>query len=174
MIVLGWNLPDSPKQGTTMRIRQARENDAAAMAGLSGQLGYASTRTQILARMRALAARSDHEVLVVEENDAVLGWVHVFGAQRIESDAFAEIAGLVVAEGRRSRGLGAALLAAAEVWACERGYRTLRVRSNIVREGARRFYERNGYVCTKQSFVFTKSLAGTSVSRPGPDDRVFR
>ena len=45
-------------------------------------------------------------VLVVEENDAVRGWIHVFGAHHLESDVCAEIGGLVVAEGGRSRGLG--------------------------------------------------------------------
>ena len=141
-----------------MRIREAREADAGAMAELCGQLGYASTQSEVLGRMRAIATRSDHAVLVVEENDAVRGWIHVFGAHHIESDACADIGGLVVAEGGRSRGLGAALLAAAEAWAGMRGYRRMRVRSNIVRERAHRFYERYGYAHTKQSFVFTKAL----------------
>jgi len=140
-----------------MRVRPAREDDARAMAALAGQLGYASTQVEILARMRDIGTQSDHAVLVVEEN-VVVGWIHVFGAHRIESDPFAEIGGLVVAEGQRSRSLGAALVAAAEDWAIEHGYRRMRVRSNIVRERARRFYERHGYACTKQSFVFAKSL----------------
>ena len=132
------------------------------MAALSGQLGYASTRAEILERLRPIGTHSDHAVLVVEDNDAVHGWIHVFGSLRIEADPFAEIGGLVVAAGQRSRGLGAALVAAAEAWAIEHGYRSMRVRSNIVRTRARGFYERHGYTSTKQSFVFTKSLAASA------------
>lgn len=142
----------------TFRIRRARDSDAAALALLSGQLGYASTPQEVLARLRAVVARTDHAVFVAEADGSVVGWVHAFGTQVIEADACAEIGGLVVEKEQRGRGVGAALVARAEAWGRELGYRHVRVRSNVVRERAHRFYEKHGYECTKQSRVFTKVL----------------
>lgn len=145
-----------------MRIRLARADDAPVIATLAGQLGYPSTPDEIRSRMRDILARDDHAVLVLEDEDVVIGWIHVCAVQRIESDPCAEIGGLVVAEAERDRGFGAALVAAAEAWAVARGFTTLRVRSNVVREAAHRFYERHGYTCTKQSRLFSKRLSGGS------------
>jgi len=47
----------------------------------------------------------------------------------------------------------------AERWARERGAVTLRVGSRTTREGAHRFYEREGYTLAKTSHWFQKDLA---------------
>jgi GNAT superfamily N-acetyltransferase len=88
----------------------------------------------------------------------VVGWIHVFAAHRLESGPFAEIGGLVVGEEARGRGVGKRLLAAARSWAFERGIRELRVRSNVLRERAHRFYEREGFARSKEQAVFVQSL----------------
>ena len=48
------------------------------------------------------------------------------------------------------------LLAAAEAWAREHGFASMRVRSNILRERAHRFYLREGYIEKKRQAVFLK------------------
>ena len=140
-------------------IRPARDADAAAIAVLSGQLGYPSGKAEILERMKALAARGSAAILVAEADGRVAGWVAVREDLTLESGAFAEIAGLVVDEGFRGHGLGEALVAAGEGWARERGHVRMRVRSNVVRERAHRFYERLGYTVTKKQAVFDKTIA---------------
>ena len=65
---------------------------------------------------------------------------------------------LVVAEGQRSLGAGARLLAAAEEWARKRGCKGMSVRSNVIRERAHKFYERNGYEHYKTQKSFRKPL----------------
>jgi GNAT superfamily N-acetyltransferase len=155
-------MPTRPATGddarTSMTIRSASSADAAALAVLSGQLGYPGSAEEIGRRLTALCARPDHEILVGEVSGAVIAWVHVFGTRSLVAEPFAEVGGLVVDADHRGRGLGAALLAAAETWAAGRGYEVLRVRSNIVRVDAHRFYERQGYQRVKQSAVFVKRL----------------
>ena len=68
----------------------------------------------------------------------------------------AEIGGLVVAAASRGKGLGGALLRAAEAWAHALGCGCLRVRSRVERERAHRFYERAGFVRAKTQAVFGK------------------
>ena len=144
----------------SIRIRKARQSDAKRIAQLSGELGYPATPAEIAARLRQLTAASKHAVIVAESNDAarVVGWIHVSVSYLLESDARAEVNGLVVAEGRRSAGAGAKLLEAAEEWARKRGCRGMNVRSNVIRERAHKFYERQGYEHYKTQKAFRKPL----------------
>ncbi|HEX3552579.1 MAG TPA: GNAT family N-acetyltransferase [Thermoanaerobaculia bacterium] len=143
-----------------MTIRPARPSDGPAIAALATQLGYPSRPEEAEARLRDVLARPDAAVLVAEDEDgAVIGFGHVFGAHRVDADPFAEIGALVVDETRRSRGTGAALVAALEAWAAERGYRDLRVRSNVVRDRAHAFYERLGFGRVTRQQVCARNLA---------------
>jgi GNAT superfamily N-acetyltransferase len=142
-----------------IRIRKARRRDAARIAQLSGELGYPASAEQIAARLRQLTPASRHAVFVAElpDSDAgLIGWVHVSTSHLLESDLRAEVNGLIVADGQRSAGAGAKLLQAAEEWARRRGCKGMNVRSNVIRERAHKFYERNGYEHYKTQKAFRK------------------
>jgi GNAT superfamily N-acetyltransferase len=144
-----------------MTLRTAGPDDANEIARLATQLGYPSSAERIRARIERVEAEGLGRILAaVDERGTVCGWTHVFVAHRIESDAFAEIGGLVVDEGSRNRGIGRLLLEEAEKWATAQGVAVLRVRSNMIRRDAHRFYERAGYSCIKTQGVFDKRLAG--------------
>jgi len=140
-----------------MTIRSAHLDDVSAIANLSTQLGYPSRPEETEIRLRDVLNQSDGSILVAEDQGAVVGWLQVVGTHYIDSDPFALITGLVVDETRRSKGIGAALVEAAVEWAAERGYRTIRVRSNVVRERAHAFYERLGFSRVKNQVVFVRS-----------------
>ena len=139
-------------------IRRAADADAPAIATLSGQLGYPTTADAVRARLVTALDRADNEILVALDGDAVVGWIHVYGVHTLESDAHAEIAGLIVDDRQRSRGIGEALVRAAEQWAAGAGYRDARVRSNVIRERAHGFYVRLGYREVKRQSVLVKNL----------------
>jgi len=146
---------------TSIRIRRARRGDAERIAQLSGELGYPAAAAQVATRLRQLTPASKHAVFVAESSDAamgLIGWVHVSVSHLLESDMRAEVNGLIVAEGQRSAGAGAKLLEAAEEWARRRGCRGMNVRSNVIRERAHRFYERQGYEHYKTQKAFRKAL----------------
>ena len=106
---------------------------------------------------RRLAALDDRDTVFVADHDgACRGWIQLSVVESLESGRFAEIRGLVVAEGERGSGIGAALVGAGEEWARARGCRRVRVRSNVVRERTHRFYERLGYRAVKSQKVFDK------------------
>jgi GNAT superfamily N-acetyltransferase len=143
-----------------MKIRNARRSDAQRIAQLSGELGYPASPAQIASRLRQLTPASKHAVFVAESagTAGVVGWVHVSVTHLLESGVRAEVNGLVVAEGQRSAGAGAKLLEAAEEWARKRGCAGMNVRSNVIRERAHRFYERQGYEHYKTQKAFRKAL----------------
>jgi len=146
---------------TGVRIRKARRSDAERIAQLCGELGYPATVGQIVTRLRQLKPASKHAVFVAEWSDAtvgLVGWLHVSVSHLLESDIRAEVNGLIVAEGQRSAGAGAKLLEAAEEWARRHGCQGMNVRSNVIRERAHGFYERNGYEHYKTQKAFRKPL----------------
>jgi ribosomal protein S18 acetylase RimI-like enzyme len=139
----------------TVKVRKADISDAPAIARLSCQLGYPTTTSLSSIRLAHLLNNKDHAVMVaVSEPDQVVGWIHVSSTPRIETDPFAEIGGLVVDETQRCLGIGKLLLVSSLIWAKDNGFHTLRVRSNIIRAGAHRFYQREGFQVTKTQVVF--------------------
>jgi N-acetylglutamate synthase-like GNAT family acetyltransferase len=154
---------DEPSRGepreTRMKahVRKAKPIDAAALADLLTQLGYASQPEQVVARLTALES-PEHALLVAEVEGTVVGMVHVSRWATMVLDNAAEIGALVVADDWRSQGIGHTLLDAAEQWAMQRGCSTLQVRTNIVRQRAHEFYYQNGFRQIKTSLTLVKEL----------------
>jgi GNAT superfamily N-acetyltransferase len=140
-------------------IRAASGADAEALAVLSGQLGYAADAATIVRRLDDAATHGAGMVLVaVDEHGALAGFANVEPRRPLIAEPFAELAAMVVSESARGRHVGSGLLAAAEAWAREQGFASMRVRSNVVRERAHRFYLREGYAEKKRQAVFLKRL----------------
>ena len=137
-----------------MIIRTAETPDVPAIAALAGELGYPTSADEMSRRLAALDDRD--AVFVAEQDGGCAGWIQISVVETLESSRFAEIRGLVVTEGQRGGGVGAALVAAAEEWARGKSCPRVRVRSNVVRERTHRFYERLGYRVVKSQKVFDK------------------
>lgn len=142
--------------------------DLARVAALAAELGYPALAEDFAARFARLAADPAREGLLVAESPAdapgaaprVLGWIHVQRRETFESEAHAEICGLIVDPAARRSGAGRALVAAAEAWALERGLARVRVRSNVVRAESHAFYPALGYARAKTQHVYEKRLGG--------------
>ena len=98
--------------------------------------------------------RQRGDVLVAEEDGDVVGVCQVIIFQHFQHAGgwCAEIESVHVRGDRRSRGIGAQLLSAAEDLARERGCYRIQLTSRNVREDAHRFYLANGYGQTSQGF----------------------
>ena len=142
-------------------IREVTPADADAVARLSAELGYPIDAMNMRARLEQLAGRVDHGVFVASHQQTALGWIHVSAVHHLQSEPRAEIGGLIVTADARSNGVGRMLVARAELWATAHGFASVLVRSQIMREAAHRFYEREGYARTKTSAVFSKTLEDT-------------
>jgi ribosomal protein S18 acetylase RimI-like enzyme len=140
-------------------VRSMRAADAPDVATLTTQLGYPATAADIARRFASIDGRVEGALLVAEAHGGrVVGWIHIVTTHLLEQDSEAEIGGLVVADDVRGQGIGQQLVDAGEQWAVERGFKTMRVRSNVVRAGAHRFYERLGYHVVKTQKNFRKAL----------------
>ena len=149
----------SDEKKKELKIRLAKITDAARLTELTGQLGYPATAGEIRKRLRGIRPAAQHAILVAETKGAgVVGWLHVSKQPLLEAEIVAQINGLVVAEEHRSRRVGAQLLAAAEDWARKHGCKGMVVRSNVIRDRAHQFYERNAYEHYKTQKTFRKPL----------------
>ncbi len=148
----------APADTFDIKIRTARGEDAAAIARLSGQLGYPATPTQIRDRLAFLERDTGVAIFVAELAGAVVGWIQLLDQQILETGSRVEVAALVVDETVRGSGIGRRLMERAEEWTLERGYNTVQLRSNVTRAAAHAFYERLGYKHIKTSKTFRKLI----------------
>lgn len=146
-------------------IRPAQPQDSVRIAELATQLGYPSSGDEI-ARRLAEVRRSEESAIFVAQlaSGEIAGWIGMFVFRSIVDEPRVEISGFVVDQDLRSQGIGDKLLEAAEQWAREKGYRSIGLRCNVIRERAHAFYERHGYQHAKTQKSFRK------IMDPCPDD----
>jgi GNAT superfamily N-acetyltransferase len=98
--------------------------------------------------------RQRGDVLVADDDGVVVGVVQVIIFQHFQHAGgwCCELESVHVRSDRRSQGIGALLLAAAEALARDRGCYRIQLTSRNVRVDAHRFYLANGYEQTSQGF----------------------
>ncbi len=140
-------------------IRRATPADSDRITELCIQLGYSVSSEMVKRRLQKLSKKIDTAAFVAEINSFIAGWIQVSIRETIESGESPEIAGLLVDEAARDKGIGRRLVKEAEDWGAALGHQSVRVRTNIVRTAARSFYHRLGFEETKQQIVFSKRLS---------------
>lgn len=139
-------------------MRRAAPADAERMNELCKQLGYDTSVEALRERIENAIRQGDMAAFVAEEDSVVIGWIQVAIRSTIESGELAEITGLVVDESLRGRGIGAGLVREAELWAKEKGFSSIRVRTNVIRNRTHDFYRKLGFSETKRQVVFRKEM----------------
>ncbi len=133
-------------------IRDARPEDADAIAALIVALGYEVTAADVRRRLDRLAAGGGH--ILVAERGGVIGVLTTSSMQVLHRPRpVGRISMMVVAERERGQGVGAALVAEAEKRLGEAGCGLVEVTSNARRLRAHAFYERLGYERTSHRFA---------------------
>ena len=127
-------------------VRPAADDDSEAIAGLLAQLGYPARPAQVAGRLARMLAEPGQSVLVATDEGRVVGLATVIVRHVLVDDApFARLAALVVEDGHRGRGVGRALVAAAEEIARAAGCSAIEVTSGDHRPAAHRFYRGLGF-----------------------------
>ncbi len=143
-----------------LNVREIALEDAAAVAELSVQLGYEASVAETEERITVLLSNTENQVALVACVDGdVVGWIEASIVRHLQAAPHALIGGLVVKDGVRGLGVGKRLCAEVEAWTKSKGLTLVRVTSRSTREGAHRFYLREGYLQTKTSAVFEKVLS---------------
>ena len=139
---------------TTFTIRPATAGDAAELARLLTALGYPVT-TELAAARFATFSDAGEEAIAAADADGtrLLGLATLHATPVLHrAGPVGRVTALVVDPDARGRGIGRALMAAAEAWAAGRGCVLMEVTSNRRRTDAHAFYERLGYAGTSIRF----------------------
>jgi GNAT superfamily N-acetyltransferase len=129
-----------------VRIREARPEDAPALAELLEELGYPASAVALRTRLRAFAAAGSF-VLIAEDGGRVLGLASATVLPLLHEDGgWCRLSALVVGADRRRAGIGRKLVGEVEERAAAAGCRYLEVTSGEQpeREAAHAFYEALG------------------------------
>ena len=139
----------------TVAIRPAVADDAPELAALLAHLGYPADAASLPDRLLRLRAGGDDAfVAVIDGETAGLATVHSRTVLHVARPV-AQLTALVVPPELRGRGVGRALVAAAEQWARAQGADRLVVTTALHRADAPRFYERLGFEHTGRRYVRT-------------------
>jgi GNAT superfamily N-acetyltransferase len=140
-------------------IRSLTAEDARAAAELSGQLGYPCGVDDLRERIEEMLRCADRVAFAAVVDGELVGWIDAATERHLQGETCAVIGGLVVRDGARGLGIGRRLCVEVEEWARSKSIPVVRVRSQIKREDAHRFYLRDGYEKVKTSLVFEKRLS---------------
>jgi GNAT superfamily N-acetyltransferase len=141
-----------------IEVRSIAPADAERINELSAQLGYSLPVSATIERIKEIMASVDHIAFVAITDGKIVGWIHGFKTLLLESEPFIEIGGFVVDENFRSQGIGGKLVQRIKDWSRDKNVYDLRVRSNVKRSGAHRFYISQGFAEKKEQKVFQVDL----------------
>jgi len=123
------------------------------------QLGYQTSSAELARRWTAQFGAADAQSFVAVDEGEVIGVLVLnYIVPLHEASPWGLISALVVEESARGTGAGAALLARAEEDAWRRGCGHIELSSHESREGAHRFYLRNGYAEVRKRFVKKRAV----------------
>ncbi|WP_210397755.1 GNAT family N-acetyltransferase [Motiliproteus sediminis] len=134
------------------QLRDAVSADAQAIAVLLEQLGYPTDASQVVDRLRRLRAWPEARVVVACRKEVVVGMMQLQRVPGLAEPDYLEVRSLVVEQRARGEGVGAMLLAEARRAVSEAGQ--LRIRCNVIRTDAHRFYQREGLRVLKSQTLF--------------------
>lgn len=140
-------------------IRPAQKEDCSGITDLTNQLGYPSTFEKINEIMDLVLAHDDHKIFIAKTDNTIVGYIHVIHSMRIGSNPFVEIAAFIINESTRGIGVGSSLIRETEKWASGLGLNDIRIRSNIIREEAHKFFQNRGFQNIKTQEVFLKQIS---------------
>ncbi|MCW7539746.1 GNAT family N-acetyltransferase [Aquabacterium sp. A7-Y] len=135
-------------------IREARSEDADAIAALLLELGYPATPELLRRKLEVFAQGLNDKVMVVEEDGALLGVISLHVVELFHAEGrLGRITSLIVSEAARGRGVGTGLVEAADRYFRDRACVRAEVTSGDHRAEAHAFYQRRGYLPDERRFV---------------------
>ena len=138
----------------TVTTRDASIEDADRLSDLASQLGYPVEAKAVAHRLEKYRGNPDERVIVAIKGAHVIGWTSAGVVDHFYTPVYVEISGLVVDSANRGAGAGKSLVDEVKRWTRKKGISSLKLRANVIRNDAHRFYEREGFRKRKEQIMF--------------------
>lgn len=109
-------------------------------------------------KIETIIKKTKDIIFVYEQNNEVIGYIHGSPYELLFSDSLVNVLGFVVKEKYRDQGVGSMLMERLEQWGKNSGFSGIKLLSHPSRIHAHRFYERRGYMFTKDQKNFIKKF----------------
>ena len=139
-------------------IRNANKEDCPDITKLTNELGYPSSEDKVSEILDMVLEHDDHRLFVAELENKLVAYIHLVSSIRIGSDPFVEVVAFVVHRDYRNKGIGKSLLNETEKWVRSKNIKNIRIRSNIIRQEAHKFFTQRGFNNLKTQEVFLKQI----------------
>ena len=123
---------------------------------LNQELGYEYELEKVKKRIEYIVENSKDIILIAEQNDELIGYIHGSPYELLYSDSLINILGFIVKEEFRNTGIGSILINKLECLVKANGYSGIRLVSGSDRLNAHKFYEHHGYSYRKDQKNFIK------------------
>ena len=141
-------------------VRRAEAGAAAGIAVCLAALGYATPPALVAEKLSTLGGPSDTVLVVEDPTTGIVGVVSVHLVPLFHAAGnLARLTALAVVPRHQGKGVGRALVAAAEAFAWEHDCQRVEVTSGDHRENAHRFYHALGYEMDERRFIKHRSSA---------------
>lgn len=134
-------------------VRHATMRDVDALAVLVTELGYPTSRNQMEARLESILSKPEYFTLVAVVGNRVAGFIGTLVRPSYEADGtYGQIMALVISRDSKRKGVGRALVGAAESVLARQGVTVVVVNTANHRADAHAFYEALGYSFTGRRY----------------------
>jgi GNAT superfamily N-acetyltransferase len=134
--------------------RHYQNSDLVTLQSLILELGYNVGTHDLEKNIHEINLRGG-AIFVAEVNEEIVGSICMIIDARLAEGVYAEIVSLVVTKNYRGKGIGKQLVNQAELWA-RKYVNKLRVRANVTRNDAHKFYKSLGFKESKEQKVLLK------------------
>lgn len=114
---------------------------------------------KVRAKIENLTKKTKDIIFVYELDTEVIGYIHGSPYELLFSDSLVNVLGFVVREIYRNQGIGSILIDRLEEWAKDNGFSGIKLLSHPSRIQSHKFYERRGYMFTKDQKNYIKNLS---------------
>lgn len=145
-----------------MVVRPAEPEDHEEWLSMRSALWPEYPAAEHLAEMRAYAGAGDRQMAIVVEMGSVCGFVEASlrpSAEGCTTTPVGYLEGIYVLPGKRHRGVGRALVNAAEAWAVSRGCTEMASDCLLENLASERFHRNLGYSVTERLVHFRRALS---------------
>jgi predicted N-acetyltransferase YhbS len=117
---------------------------------------YLFSAEKVKERIDYILQNTKDIIFVSEQSNEVIGYIHGSPYELLFSESLINVLGFVVKEKYRNNGVGSMLIGHLESWAKNNGFSGIKLLTHPLRVNAHRFYERHGYIHTKDQKNYMK------------------